>query len=89
MEKTTNQPDWNKLEADVLMSLRCLRVAWEHTDGQPIHEAMARDLYVPCLRLLAEFCACVDAILCSDCPPVGYPTDRTRCEECPRRGGAA
>src|SRR6185437_3679480 len=23
--------------------------------------------------------------LCSDCPPVGYPTDRTRCTECPRR----
>lgn len=25
--------------------------------------------------------------LCSDCPPVGYPTDRTRCAPCPRRGG--
>lgn len=24
--------------------------------------------------------------LCSDCPPVGYPTDSTRCEVCPRRG---
>lgn len=23
--------------------------------------------------------------LCSDCPPVGYPTDKTRCVECPRR----
>jgi hypothetical protein len=22
--------------------------------------------------------------LCSDCPPVGYPHDRTRCDECPR-----
>ncbi len=22
--------------------------------------------------------------LCSDCPPVGYPTDATRCRECPR-----
>ncbi|MBX3490843.1 hypothetical protein [Parvibaculum sp.] len=26
-----------------------------------------------------------DAPLCSDCPPVGYPTDETRCGECPRR----
>ena len=26
-----------------------------------------------------------DAPLCSDCPPVGYPTDKTRCDECPRR----
>jgi hypothetical protein len=23
--------------------------------------------------------------LCSDCPPVGYPTDKTRCRDCPRR----
>jgi hypothetical protein len=23
--------------------------------------------------------------LCEDCPPVGYPTDDTRCEPCPRR----
>lgn len=23
--------------------------------------------------------------LCSDCPPVGYPTDKTRCTPCPRR----
>lgn len=22
--------------------------------------------------------------MCSDCPPVGYPTDKTRCAECPR-----
>lgn len=27
--------------------------------------------------------------LCSDCPPVGYPTDRTRCDECPWHGGGA
>jgi len=24
-------------------------------------------------------------VLCSDCPPVGYPTDKTRCLPCPRR----
>lgn len=23
--------------------------------------------------------------LCEDCPPVGYPTDDTRCMPCPRR----
>lgn len=23
--------------------------------------------------------------LCSDCPPNGYPTDKTRCKSCPRR----
>ena len=23
--------------------------------------------------------------LCEDCPPSDYPTDKTRCSECPRR----
>ena len=23
--------------------------------------------------------------LCDDCPPMGYPTDKTRCLSCPRR----
>ncbi len=27
-----------------------------------------------------------DADLCSDCPPVGYPTNATRCDSCPRFG---
>jgi hypothetical protein len=30
-------------------------------------------------------CALALVGLCSDCPPVGYPTDKTRCTECPRR----
>ena len=28
---------------------------------------------------------CMSAALCDDCPPLGYPTDKTRCLECPRR----
>ncbi len=28
-------------------------------------------------------------VQCSDCPPVGYPTDQTRCLLCPRRSTAA
>lgn len=27
--------------------------------------------------------------LCDDCPPVGYPTDKTRCLPCPRRAALA
>lgn len=23
--------------------------------------------------------------LCEDCPPIGCPTDKTRCDQCPRR----
>lgn len=29
----------------------------------------------------------IAAGLRSDCPPDGYPTDNTRCADCPRRGG--
>ena len=29
-----------------------------------------------------------DPVPCSDCPPVGYPTDETRCAPCPRRAAA-
>jgi uncharacterized paraquat-inducible protein A len=25
------------------------------------------------------------ARVCSDCPPVGYPTDKTRCSTCPNK----
>ena len=28
-----------------------------------------------------------DPMLCDDCPPVGYSTDKTRCGPCPRRAG--
>lgn len=27
--------------------------------------------------------------LCGDCPPAGYPTDKTRCTACPRRAVSA
>lgn len=27
-----------------------------------------------------------DDTLCSDCPPIGYPTAKTRCDSCPRNG---
>ena len=34
-----------------------------------------------------EDCGCRGYMMqwCSDCPPVGYPTDDTRCAVCPRR----
>lgn len=27
--------------------------------------------------------------LCSDCPPIGYPTNKTRCNECPAAAALA
>lgn len=34
----------------------------------------------------AEFLEKYGSALCEDCPPVGYPTDKTRCAPCPRGG---
>jgi hypothetical protein len=33
----------------------------------------------------ARACAAERGELCSDCPPAGYPTDKTRCAPCPHR----
>ncbi len=40
-----------------------------------------------CLEVVAryEWPSKECASLCEDCPPVGYPTDETRCLPCPRR----
>jgi len=45
--------------------------------GFPLHPCMAKYTESTVLYRWAD--------LCSDCPPVGYPTDRTRCSDCPRR----
>lgn len=37
-----------------------------------------------CVRSAEAGSAALLFNLCSDCPPVGYPTDRARCDECPR-----
>ena len=33
--------------------------------------------------------AAINDSRCEDCPPVGYPTDKTRCSDCDRRARAA
>jgi hypothetical protein len=39
------------------------------------------------IKLLNEVPGEIDAALklCDDCPPAGWPTDKTRCAPCPRR----
>lgn len=56
----TQQPDWEQLEADVVLRIRLLAAAWVGTADQPLHAQMVRDLYLPCLHLLAEFCVAVE-----------------------------
>ncbi len=36
-----------------------------------------------------EYMAETPTALCSDCPPEGYPTDKTRCAPCPRASKSA
>jgi hypothetical protein len=55
-------PDWGAIERDVILKLRYLRLAWEHTaSAEPqLHEVMKRDLYVPAVKRLAAFCSCIE-----------------------------
>ena len=52
------------------------------TDRQ-VNEIAARSPEVP-KATIQKLLEATDG-LCSDCPPVGYETDRTRCLPCPRR----
>ena len=55
--------NWAGLERDVVSALIALRLAWEASEEQlpaELHAKAVTDLYVPALRLLGEFCACVE-----------------------------
>ena len=41
------------------------------------------------LAAAAEITRLRAAVLCGDCPPVGYSTDATRCRSCPRLPSSA
>lgn len=55
-------PNWDKLMNDVIERIAALRACWIATenDTPETHQRIARDIYVPALRLLAEFCASVE-----------------------------
>jgi hypothetical protein len=55
------EPDWNQLAADVNEGIATLRVCWTRTatDTPNLHKRLVRDLYMPTLRLLSDFCAAV------------------------------
>lgn len=54
--------NWDKLMDDVIERIAVLRACWIATenDRPETHQRIARDIYVPALRLLAEFCASVE-----------------------------
>jgi hypothetical protein len=52
-------PDWAALERDVVDRIRALVAIDQHVAGGQ-QEQIRRDLILPCVRLLAEFCAAVE-----------------------------
>lgn len=64
------KPDWDRLEADVVIRIRALRALcghWEMDDtmvtapllGDWLKRHMWKDMVLPNVRLLAEFCSSV------------------------------
>lgn len=56
------EPDWDRLIDDVNARIATLRMCWKGTerDEPSMHPMLVRDIYVPALRILAEFCAAVE-----------------------------
>ncbi len=51
-------PDWDSVKADVCNRIDLLRATYENMEG-PIAEKIFKDLILPCMELLGQFCACV------------------------------
>lgn len=58
--KTLAKCNWDGLEQDVVQRIRMLKVACQAMDQNALTDQIANDLILPSLRLLGEFCACVD-----------------------------
>lgn len=57
----SKKPDWSAVQEEVSHKLKLLQCAWEETESadMELHQKMVRDIYQPALRLLAEFCSCI------------------------------
>ena len=55
-------PDWDALEREVLLRIQLLKAAWQGTqeDSGDVHAMMVRDLYMPALNKLAQFCSMIE-----------------------------
>ncbi len=52
--------DWDQLQRDVATRISLLRATVNRIDADAAGDAIARDLILPNVRLLAEFCENVD-----------------------------
>jgi len=54
----SDYPDWDGLKKDVNDRIDILRAVWEKADLE-IKDSLMRNLIIPCLACLADFCASV------------------------------
>ena len=52
-----SEPNWNTIVEDVVTRVQMLRAVWNQPG--PLQENIRRDLVIPAITKLAEFCACV------------------------------
>jgi hypothetical protein len=58
--ETLKNADWDQLEKDVVIRIKALRVLVAKTDSDAVNDAIANDLILPNISLLAEFCESID-----------------------------
>lgn len=54
------QADWDQLHDDVSLRIDLLEQAVKTLDPNPLNDKIANDLFMPALRLLADFCLRVE-----------------------------
>lgn len=60
---TLANADWDNIESELLFKFRCLRQLSQHLHQihpESVADKIANDLVLPCLELIADFCACVE-----------------------------
>lgn len=58
--KIARNANWDQMEQDVVERIRYLKLICQKLDaGKPLNDAIANDLIMPNIRLLAEFCESV------------------------------
>lgn len=80
---TTSRPVMNP-PADKAEARNRANTAPRQADSAAVGRGMAGPLTEPEARPVTP----TAQDLCEDCPPIGYPTDETRCTPCPRRSQA-
>ena len=62
-ETRCDKVDWANLKTEVLTKLEYLQISWaasERDAPSEVHKKIVEDIYAPAIRLLAEFCACLE-----------------------------